>query len=164
MVFLLDIELAFREVEEAQVSRIRVSLLVHILYSLSVAVRSNDLLFIIICNTKNCDLGKRQLILEAHIRFSFAHPLEHFPNPLESGKGFHNDVNDSNSLERKGGDEVGRAAVHAGHLARELEESLRRVVLCPSHYDSHHQQAAHCAPYRPLTTYIHYGTLTGNCY
>lgn len=102
--------------------------------------------------------------MEAHIRFSVARLLEHFPDPLESGKGFHDDVNDCNSLERKGGDEVGRAAVYAGHLARELEESLRRVVLSPGHYDSHHQQAAHCAPYRPLTTYIHYGTLAGNCY
>lgn len=61
----------------AQVSRVRLSLLVHILYSLSVAIRSNDQLFITICHTENCDLGKRQLIMEAHIRFSVAHLLEH---------------------------------------------------------------------------------------
>lgn len=96
--------------------------------------------------------------MEALIRFSVAHLLEHFPDPLESGKVFQNDVNDCNSLERKGGDEVGRAAVYAGHLARELEKSLRRAVLSTGHYDSHHQQTAHCAPYCPLTTYIHYGT------
>lgn len=125
--------MAFREVEEAQVSRVRVSLLVHTLYSLSVAIRSNDQLFVTICHTENCDLEKRQLIMEAHIRFSDANLLENFPDPLEAGKGFPKDVNDCNSLERKGGDEVGRAAVYAGHLARELEKSLRRVVLSPGH-------------------------------
>lgn len=90
-------------------------LLVH-LFTFSVAIRRNDQLLINMCHTKNCDLGERQLVMEAQAGFRFPHLHKQFP--LSSG-GL--ELIDCNSLERKGGDELGRAAVYAGHLAWELE-------------------------------------------